>query len=114
AVRFAVSKGHPPDLFLTVRHHARSTIEEAIALEPELRRLGARRILLVTSNYHSRRAALVFRLFVPRVEFRTVAAQHRQLQPLSWWKSAQGRGIVFSEYSKMLGTLAVWVVKPVR
>ena len=113
AVRFAGSQGYSPDLFLTARHHARSTIEEAITLEPELRRLGARRILLVTSDYHSRRAALVFRLFLPGFEFRTVAAPDKHLQPMSWWKTEQGRHLVFSEYSKMFGTLIALLVKPV-
>jgi uncharacterized SAM-binding protein YcdF (DUF218 family) len=105
AVRFAVSKGYSPDLFLTARHRARSTIEEALALGPELRRLGAKRILLVTSDYHSRRAALVFGALLSDLEFRAVASRER-FDPSSWWKTAEGRRLLLSEYLKILGTPA--------
>ena len=108
AVRFAVSKGYSPDLFLTARHQATSTIEEARVLEPVLRRLGARRVILVTSDYHSRRASLVFHLFLPGFQFLSVAAPG-EFHSSSWWESAPDRRLFFSEYWKMIGTLGKWL-----
>jgi len=63
AIAFLTGKGYPRDLFQVFAHHAESTVDEAIALERELARRHVKRVILVTSAYHSRRAALVMRLF---------------------------------------------------
>ena len=52
--------GVPPARIL-VEDHSRNTHENALDSAPILRRLGARRILLVTSDLHMRRAAACFR-----------------------------------------------------
>ena len=60
AVDFAAQHGYPRNLFLPIRLEAHSTVDEARAMGPIFHRLGAKRIILVTSNFHSRRAAQVF------------------------------------------------------
>jgi uncharacterized SAM-binding protein YcdF (DUF218 family) len=104
AVTFAVEHGYPKGLFCPVRLKAKSTIEEAIELRPLFKRLRARRIILVTTNYHSRRAAVTFRLYLPDVHFLSVAAPDETFDPASWWKTERGRRIVLSEYEKLAGT----------
>lgn len=47
--------------FMEARHASNSTLEEACALVPALRALGADTVLLITSNFHSHRAANIFR-----------------------------------------------------
>jgi uncharacterized SAM-binding protein YcdF (DUF218 family) len=69
--------------------------------------LGVKRIILVTSNFHSRRSSLVFHLFLPRYHFWSVAAPDKVFDPASWWKTEQGRRIAASEYRKMAGTLLI-------
>ena len=71
---FAVQHGYPRSLFLSVPTEAQSTVDEARAMGPIFHRLGAKRIILVTSNFHSRRAAQVFRLFLPEFDFRMESA----------------------------------------
>jgi uncharacterized SAM-binding protein YcdF (DUF218 family) len=105
AIRFAVEHGYRRDLFVPVRLRARSTIEEAIELRPIFERLGVKRIILVTTNYHSRRAALVFHLFLPGFQFSTVAAPDKSFDTDSWWRTQKERRIFFLEYSKIVGTL---------
>jgi uncharacterized SAM-binding protein YcdF (DUF218 family) len=105
AIPFAMQHGYPPHLFVPVRLLARSTIEEAIELGPMFRTRGAKRIILVTSNYHARRASLVFRLFLPDLCFSTVSAPDKSFDPKCWWQNQQNRKILFTEYWKMLGTL---------
>jgi uncharacterized SAM-binding protein YcdF (DUF218 family) len=105
AVRFLVERGYRRELFISFPRTTQSTIEEAIALCPELHRLGASKVLIVTSNYHSRRANLVFRLFCPGVRFRSIAAADRQFEVENWWKNPQYRGIFFSEWKKIIGTV---------
>jgi uncharacterized SAM-binding protein YcdF (DUF218 family) len=112
AANFAVEHGYSRSLFCPVRLDATSTIDEARAIGPVFSRMGARRIILVTSNFHSRRVALVFRLFLPGVHFRVEAAPDLKFDPNSWWKSQPGRDLLLSEYKKLLGTLAVRAVHP--
>jgi uncharacterized SAM-binding protein YcdF (DUF218 family) len=112
AVSFAVEHGYPRSLFCPVRLDAVSTIDEARAMGPIFSRMGARRIILVTSNFHSRRVGLVFRLFLPGFRFRVEAAPDLKFDPNSWWKTQPGRDLLLSEYKKLLGTLAVRAAHP--
>jgi uncharacterized SAM-binding protein YcdF (DUF218 family) len=105
SVQFAVERGYPRQLFLAVPLRASSTIDEAIELGPVFRRLGARSVILVTSDYHSQRAALVFRLFLPSIRFYSVPAPDKVFDANTWWKTESGRRVFFSECRKMLGTL---------
>jgi uncharacterized SAM-binding protein YcdF (DUF218 family) len=107
ALQFAVEHGYPPKLFSAIRISAQSTIDEARALRPVFRSMGARRIILVTSNFHSRRTALVFRLFLPDLQFWIVPAPDADFDPRSWWKVRHSRALFFSEYRKIFGTLLV-------
>jgi uncharacterized SAM-binding protein YcdF (DUF218 family) len=74
---------------------------------PVFRRLGAHRILLVTSNFHSRRAEEVFKLYLPEFEFRMEGAPEDVYDPRGWWKNPRQRKLWLSEYQKMMGTLLV-------
>ncbi len=107
AVDFAAQHGYPRNLFLPIRLEAHSTVDEARAMGPIFHRLGAKRIILVTSNFHSRRAAQVFRLFLPEFDFRMEGSPDDAFDPQAWWKKPQERHLVFSEYQKMTGTLLV-------
>jgi len=105
AVQFAVEHGYSPKLFQSVRLESVSTLEEARAMGPVFRRLGAKRVILVTSNFHSRRARLVFRMILPDIDFRVVPSADRDFDPSSWWKTDRGRHLVISEYEKIFGSL---------
>lgn len=105
SIRFLVDKGYRREMFLSFPNTTKSTAEEAIAVCPELNRLGAKKVLLVTSSYHSRRASLVFRLFCPDVRFRSVAAPDPQFEIENWWKIERFRRIFFSEWWKIFGTI---------
>jgi uncharacterized SAM-binding protein YcdF (DUF218 family) len=112
ATRFLTDKGYPRSLFCTFSHHAASTIEEARALAPELKRLKVKRVLIVTSNYHSRRASLVFHAILPFSEVRVIGAPEDYFQPESWWKTAASRKLVRSEWRKILGTIMLgWILR---
>jgi uncharacterized SAM-binding protein YcdF (DUF218 family) len=86
---------------------AESTIEEAQAVRPELIRRGAKRVLLVTASFHSRRSAIVFGLFCPGIQFISVPAEDPQYHPDTWWVDASSRKLFFSEWEKILGTVLV-------
>lgn len=83
-----------------------STREEAQVTREALRRLGCRRLLVVTSNYHTRRARLIFRreLRPDGIEVRVYAASTPEMNVNNWWETREGRVIVLSECAKLLAT----------
>jgi len=105
AKEFLVSKGYLASLFSVYGHRARSTVDEAIAVCPELRRRDARRVILVTSAYHSRRAALVMRMFCPSVTFVSVPAPDSHYEPRQWRSNAESHQLFISEWKKIAGTI---------
>jgi len=107
AVEFAVRHGYPRSLFLPVPTQAGSTMDEAYDMRSVFERLGARRIILVTSNFHSRRAQEVFRLLLPGFDFQMAAAPDPTFDPRAWWQTESQRHLLFSEYKKMVGTILV-------
>ncbi len=102
AIAFAAENGHPADRFVGLPNHAESTSDEARLLLPILRSRGVKRLLLVTSSYHTARAARTFRRADPQMEIITVAANDRMFPLPSWWRTRQGQKTVFFEVSKTL------------
>lgn len=103
AITFLVKKGYPASFFAVFPHQAQSTIGEARALRGELARRGVRRVLLVTSNYHSRRAAIVLHAFCPGIDFISVPAPDSNYDPGNWWTKSDSRKLFVSEWGKILG-----------
>jgi uncharacterized SAM-binding protein YcdF (DUF218 family) len=107
AIQFAQTRGFPPEYFESLQIRALSTLEEARAIAPELRRRKVQSVLLVTSNYHTRRAAEIFRRELGNdVRFTAVAAADKYFAPGTWWHNREGQKTVFFELSK---TLAGWI-----
>lgn len=104
-IPFAERRGYPEAYFIHFEHRARSTGEEADVLVPELRRLGAKTILLVTSDYHTRRAGRIFRKAAPDLTFDVVAAPDPYFTASGWWKNREGRKTFAIEWMK---TVAEW------
>jgi len=105
AIEFLAQHGYSTRFFQSFGHHATSTIEEAIILCPELTRRKVKRVLLVTSAHHSRRASLVFRLFCPGIDFIAIAAPDPQYRAHEWWKDPSSKELFYAEWSKMIGTV---------
>src|SRR5205085_5939138 len=61
AIPFAVKAAYSESYFAHAHHDARSTQEEAVAMLPFIRHMAAKTVILVTSDYHTRRAAKIFR-----------------------------------------------------
>jgi uncharacterized SAM-binding protein YcdF (DUF218 family) len=62
-------KAGVPENAVETECKARSTRENALFTLPMLRKAGARRVILVTTWYHSRRALACFRHYAPDIEF---------------------------------------------
>lgn len=106
AIDYAVREGNPRDWFIPLPMKALSTKEEAVVVMDELVRRHSGSFLLVTSSYHTARAARIFgaeqRKRGTAVGMRVVAAPDRYFQPESWWRNREGQKTVFIEWSKTL------------
>jgi uncharacterized SAM-binding protein YcdF (DUF218 family) len=106
-IPFLAERGYAPGLFQVFAHQAASTVAEAIALRGELARRKVKRVILVTSAYHSQRAYLVFRLFCPGIRLLSAPAPDEHYDPENWWQKSSSRDLFYSELTKMLGTVLV-------
>ena len=106
SVSFAVKRGAPPGLFEVIQHGADSTKEEAEIMIAECRRRGLKKILLVSSDYHTNRAGKIFRIVAPEMEIRTVGSMTQSFNPDSWWTNRAARKVWLMEAVK---TVAFWL-----
>ena len=102
AIPFAVKAGYPESYFIHFENDARSTQEEARDAIARLRQMGVHKVLLVTSDYHTRRAGKIFRTAAPDLQFVVVAAPDRYFTASGWWHNRQGEKIAFNEWVKTL------------
>jgi uncharacterized SAM-binding protein YcdF (DUF218 family) len=106
AIPYAISNGCPPERLIGIPHQALSTREEAREIRDRLRREGVQRCLLVTSDFHTRRALRIFRSLAPEIEFIPVPAPTAGFEPARWWSTRQGQKIFLTEWLK---TVADWM-----
>jgi uncharacterized SAM-binding protein YcdF (DUF218 family) len=85
------SRGVPASAILRFPQTAASTREEAEALRALAKERGWRRVTVVTSTYHTRRARYILRkVFPSTVAINMVAAWDSDFDPNSWWQSRRG------------------------
>jgi uncharacterized SAM-binding protein YcdF (DUF218 family) len=108
-IEFAEQHGYPASLFREVHlpGAAESTRTEADFLGDYLKSHGIKSILLVTSNYHSKRARKLWRLENPAIEVSVVPSvdPHRLFTPETWWKTRAGRKIFLFEWMKTFSVM---------
>ena len=104
AIHFAAQHGYPESYFIAVPNDSRSTVSEAGVILAELRRRGAHRVDIVTSNYHTRRAGDIYRTKAPDLEIHMVSAPDLFFQPDTWWKNRDARKTFLIEWMKTVAT----------
>ncbi len=105
AIPFAVRHGYPREWFIAMPHQGHSTQEEARIIMDELHRRNAHRVILVTSDYHSRRAAHLFRSHAEGLDVRMVTAPDDYFSAHGWWHTREGRKTFFLEWTKTLTSM---------
>jgi uncharacterized SAM-binding protein YcdF (DUF218 family) len=104
AIALAVRNGYPASYFVAFPNDSKSTASESEVVIAELRRLHVHKIDLVTSNFHTRRAARIFRSLAPDIEAHVVAAPDRYFTTNGWWKEREGRKTFLMEWMKTVGS----------
>jgi uncharacterized SAM-binding protein YcdF (DUF218 family) len=103
-------RGVPSGAIVRFDQHAENTREEAVALAQLISARGWKRILLVTSNYHTRRSRYICeRAFPAGTILLVVAAPDSEYDPHSWWHTRAGVKIFAHECVGML--VAMWEMR---
>src|ERR1700678_2805854 len=108
--RDLVEHGVAADAIVPFTHKADDTRDEATAVCEFVASHGWKKILLVTSNYHTRRAQYIYEHALPSSDqLLTVAAPDSDYDPNYWWKTRTGVKIFFHELGGYL--VALWETK---
>ena len=106
AIQFAVKRGAKAEWFVGLPNQANSTSDEAQQLLPVLQRKGVKRLLLVTSNYHTRRAVRIFRSMAkshaPQMAIQVVSSPDALFDAKNWWHSRPAQKTFLLEWTKTL------------
>ncbi len=100
AIAWAVDRGCPREWFEGVENELKSTRDEAQMFSRILRQRGIQKYLLITSNFHTARAARIFRREIPDIPAVVIAAPYPEFDPDCWWKDRQARKVFAFEWIK--------------
>ena len=102
-----IERGVPKDRIVRFAHDGESTLEEAEALARLAKERKWHRAVVVTSNFHTRRARYIFRRVFPQgVEVRIASARDGNFDPERWWMKRESIKELSMEFSGMV--VAMW------
>ncbi len=108
--------GVPPEHLIIALGTADSTLEEALGLRQVLAKHDFRKIIVVTSNFHTRRTRTIFLSVYRPLGARIIvsAAPDHRFDPQTWWQHREGRKQMFTEVVKLLYTWweLLWLPSP--
>jgi uncharacterized SAM-binding protein YcdF (DUF218 family) len=105
-----VERGVPKDKIVRLAHDADSTREEAEALARLAKERKWRSVIVVTSNYHTRRARYIFRRVFPQdIEVRIASARDGDFDPEHWWEKRKSMKELTREFAGM--AVALWELR---
>lgn len=105
-----VERGVPKDKILRFTHDADSTREEAEALVKLAKTRKWHKTIVVTSNYHTRRARYIFnRVFPQGIEVRVASARDGDFDPQRWWEKRKSTKELMQEFAGMV--VALWELR---
>ncbi len=105
-----IERGVPKDKIIRFPHDADNTKEEAEALAQLAKDRQWHSVLVVTSNYHTRRARYIFRhVFPPDIEVRVASARDGDFDPQRWWEKRKSIKELTRELAGML--VALWELR---
>lgn len=105
-ITYAARKGYPASMFeaIPLPGDADSTRSEAEYVGRMLRAQGVKSIDLVTSNYHTRRAAWLWRKVNPGLRVNVVPAPDPYFSPESWFHTRTGQKTFVLEWTKTVAS----------
>ena len=105
-----VERGVPKDKVIRVPQEAQNTREEAIALSAIARERRWRSVIVVTSNYHTRRARYIFaHVFPAGTAIHVTSARDGDFEPERWWENRLSLKEFAGEVGGMM--VAMWELR---
>ena len=102
-----IERGVPKDKILRVAEEGDSTLEQAGTLAKFVQAKKWHSAIVVTSNYHTRRARYIFRHVFPRgIDVRVASARDGDFDPETWWQKRKSSKLFMREILAMMVT--VW------
>jgi uncharacterized SAM-binding protein YcdF (DUF218 family) len=95
-----------PIVGLSTRDEARD-VAGCLATSGETQKVEIHRVLLVTSDFHTRRALAIFRHEMPAVQFSVAAAYDPAQYGTQWWRHRQWAKTFFDECVRLVWWYAV-------
>src|SRR5271170_1084101 len=82
-----IERGVPKENIIAFPQDADGTRDEALSLLPLVKQKNWHSIMIVTSNYHTRRARYIFRhVFPQNIDLTVVSARDGDFDPEQWWE----------------------------
>ena len=99
-----VQSGIPPAAVLPTSGFVDNTAQEANLLRAIVQARGWRRVIIVTSKYHTRRAAFAFRRGLEGTGAQVImrATRYDSSDPARWWRRRSDVRFALSEWQKLL------------
>jgi uncharacterized SAM-binding protein YcdF (DUF218 family) len=105
-----IERGVPKDRILRFPHDADNTREEAEALSGFIAEHDWHTLIVVTSNFHTRRSRYIFQHVLPStVAVRVASARDGDYDPDHWWENRKGLKIFTHELVGMV--VAMWELR---
>ncbi len=105
AREWAAARGCDPAKMVALHEVVDSTADEARSITARMRQAGIRDYILVTSDYHTRRAGGLFRKVGNGLKVTVVAAADHDFPVDKWWKQRPTRKTFAFEWTK---TITSW------
>lgn len=101
-----IERGVPKDKILRVPQDGDSTVEEAETLAKLAKAKKWHSAIVVTSNYHTRRARYIFRRVFPQsLDVRVASARDADFDPGAWWEKRKSTKLFVREILGMMMTI---------
>lgn len=108
--RDLITHGVAAEAIIPLTHSAGDTREEAVAVSEAVTANRWKKVLLVTSNFHTRRAQYIYeRTLPPGTQLRVISAADAEYDPQGWWLTREGLKIFFHEAGGYL--MALWEMR---
>lgn len=104
SIEYVKRKGFDPSIFHKADNDLNSTRSESEFLGRYCKEHSIQKVILVTSNYHTRRAAKLMRKANPRLQVIVVPAPDPFFTPSTWWKTRNGEKTFLYEWMKTIAT----------